>query len=111
MTVKPITNLRLLYEYRNDTFYKTKGGDLEYKVDVLTQRIGYQITRHLSLRLITDYNDYDKELYNSILLSYQLNPGTVFYVGLDDNQLQDERGIYHIEGRYFFVKFSYWWRI
>jgi hypothetical protein len=111
LTFKPITNLRLLYEYRNDTFYKTKGGELEYRVNVLTQRIGYQITRNLSLRLITDYNDYDKEIYNSILLSYQLNPGTVFYVGFDDNQAQDDSGIYRIEGRYFFVKFSYWWRI
>jgi hypothetical protein len=111
LTLKPITNLRLLYEYRNDTFYKTRGGELEYKVNVLTQRIGYQITRHLSLRLITDYNDYDKQVYNSILLSYQLNPGTVFYVGFDDNQIQDDSGIYHIEGRYLFVKFSYWWRI
>ncbi len=111
LTLKPLTNLRLLYEYSNDTFYKTKGGELEYKVNILTQRIGYQITRHLSLRLITDYNDYDKEIYNSVLLSYQLNPGTVFYVGFDDNQMQDDRGIYRIEGRYFFVKFSYWWRI
>jgi hypothetical protein len=111
LTFKPITNLRLLYEYKNDTFYKTKGGELEYRVNVFTQRIGYQITRHLSLRLITDYNDYDKEIYNNILLSYQLNPGTVFYVGIDDNQAQDDSGIYRIEGRYVFVKFSYWWRI
>jgi len=111
LTFKPITNLRLLYEYKNDTFYKTKGGELEYRINVLTQRIGYQITRYLSLRLITDYNDYDKQIYNSILLSYQLNPGTVFYVGIDDNQEQDELGIYRVEGRYFFVKFSYWWRI
>ncbi len=111
LTFKPLTNLRLFYDYRNDTFYKTKGGELEYIVNIFTQRIGYQITRHLSLRLITDYNDYDKQVYNSILLSYQLNPGTVFYVGIDDSQTQDDSGIYHIEGRYFFVKFSYWWRI
>jgi hypothetical protein len=111
MTFKPITNLRLFYNFRNDTFYKSKGGELEYRVNIFTQRISYQLTRHLSLRLITDFNDYDKQLYNSILLSYQLNPGTVFYVGIDDNQEQDDRGIYRVEGRYFFVKFSYWWRI
>jgi hypothetical protein len=110
VTFKPITNLRLFYNFRNDTFYKSKGGELEYRVNILTQRIGYQITRHLSLRLITDYNDYNKEIYNSILLSYQLNPGTVFYVGIDDNQEQDDLGIYRVEGRFFFVKFSYWWR-
>ena len=111
LTLKPITNLRLFYEYKNDTFFKTKGGELEYKINVLTQRISYQITRHLSIRLITDYNDYDKEIYNSLLLSYQLNPGTVFYLGFDDNQTKDESGIYRIEGRSVFVKFSYWWRI
>ncbi|MGB3861264.1 MAG: DUF5916 domain-containing protein, partial [Candidatus Aminicenantaceae bacterium] len=60
LTFKPLTNLRLFCDYRNDTFYKTKGGELEYEVNIFTQRIGYQITRHLSLRLITDYNDYDK---------------------------------------------------
>ena len=111
LTFKPITNLRLFYNFGNDTFYKSRGGELEYEVNIFTQRISYQLTRNLSLRLITDYNDYDKQLYNSILLSYQLNPGTVFYVGIDDNQLKDDRGIYRIEGRYFFVKFSYWWRI
>lgn len=111
LTLKPITNLRLSYEYRNNTFYKKKGGVLEYEVNILTQRISYQLTRNLSLRLITDYNDYDRQLYNSILLSYQLNPGTVFYVGFDDNQVQDDSGIYSVEGRYVFVKFSYWWRI
>jgi hypothetical protein len=111
LTFKPITNLRLFYNVRNDTFYKSRGGELEYKVNIFTQRISYQITRYLSLRLITDYNDYNKEIYNSILLSYQLNPGSVFYVGIDDNQEQDDLGIYRIEGRYFFVKFSYWWRI
>ena len=111
LTIKPIRNLRFSYNFRNNTFYKSKGGDLEYKINVITQRISYQLTRHLSLRLITDFNNYDKQLYNSILLSYQLNPGTVFYVGLDDNQEQDDSGIYRVEGRYFFVKFSYWWRI
>jgi hypothetical protein len=111
LTFKPITNLRLFYNFRNDTFYKSKGGDLKYRINIITQRISYQLTRHLSLRLITDYDDYNKMLYNSILLSYQLNPGTVFYVGVDDNQEQDDLGIYRVEDRYFFVKFSYWWRI
>ena len=65
----------------------------------------------VSLRLITDYNDYYKKIYNSLLLSWELRPGTVFYLGFDDNQEQDESGIYRDQGRYIFVKFSYWWRI
>jgi hypothetical protein len=109
--VRPLTNLSMHYEFRNDTFYKSRGGELEYKVNIFSQRINYQISRHLSLRLITDYNDYDKALFTSILVSYELVPGTVFYLGVDDNQAQYAPGRYEIQGRFYFVKFSYWWRI
>jgi hypothetical protein len=111
LTLKPLTNLRALYEFSNDNFYENKGGQRVYTVTIISQRITYQLNRHLSLRLITDYNDYYKEIYTSLLFSYQLHPGTVFYFGIDDNQEQDELGIYKIQGRFVFIKFSYWWRI
>jgi hypothetical protein len=111
VTFKPLTNLKLFYNFKNNTFTKAKGGEKVYEVNIISQRITYQLSRPLSLRLITDYNDYHKELYTSILLSYEYRPGTVFYLGIDDNQEKDESGIYRIEGRYFFIKFSYWWRI
>jgi hypothetical protein len=110
VTLRPITNFRLFYTFRNDTFWKDKGGELEYKVNIISQRITYQLSRHLGLRLVTDYNDYDGDLYNSLLFSYQLNPGTVFYLGMDDSRLRDEGGIFRNEGTFYFVKFSYWWR-
>jgi len=110
LTLKPLTNLRLYYDIKNDEFYKEKGGEKEYEVNLVSQRIGFQVTRFLSLRLITDYNDYDKKFYNSVLLSYEYRPGTVFYFGIDDNQEKDDLGIWRREGRYYFIKFSYWWR-
>jgi hypothetical protein len=111
LTLKPLTNLRLFYDLRSDDFYIVKGGEKDYEINIISQRINYQISRPLSLRLITDYNDYDGELYTSILLSYELRPGTVFYCGIDDNQERSESGIFRREGRYYFIKFSYWWRI
>jgi hypothetical protein len=111
LTFKPLTNLRAFYDFRNDNFYENKGGERVYTVTIISQRISYQLSRHVSLRLITDYNDYHKEIYTSLLLSYELRPGTVFYFGIDDNQEQDDAGIYKVEGRFVFVKFSYWWRI
>ena len=111
LTLKPLTNLRALYTYRNDNFWQDRGGEKVYTVNIISQRITYQLTRHLSLRLITDYNDYYKEIYTSLLFSYELRPGTVFYFGIDDSQEQDDSGIYKVEGRFVFVKFSYWWRI
>jgi hypothetical protein len=111
LTLKPLTNLSLFYDLKNENFYKKKAGEKEYHVNIISQRINYQVTRTVSLRLITDFNDYDKELYNSFLLSWELRPGTVFYIGMDDNQEKDESGIFRREGRYYFIKFSYWWRI
>jgi len=110
-TLRPLTNFRLSYNFRNDNFYRSKGGEKVYTVNIVSQRLTYQISRTLSLRLITDYDSYHKEIYNSLLLSYELRPGTVFYVGVDDNQEKDDSGIWRIQGRFVFVKFSYWWRI
>ena len=110
-TFKPLTNLLIYYDFNNDKFYKTKGGERVYSINIISQRLTYQLSRTISLRLITDYNDYDKELYNSVLLSYELRPGTVFYLGIDDNQEKDDSGIFRNQGRYYFIKFSYWWRI
>ncbi len=49
---------------------KEKSGEKEYEVNIISQRVNLQLTRALSLRLITDDNDYYKELYISVLLSY-----------------------------------------
>jgi hypothetical protein len=110
-TFRPLTNLRLYYDFKNDQFYKSKGGEQVYKINILSQRITYQLSRTISFRLITDYDDYDKELYSSLLFSYELRPGTVFYIGMDDERARDEFGKFQGQGRYYFIKFSYWWRI
>ena len=108
--LRPLTNLRIFYKFDSTRFYKQKGGERVYKVNLFTQRINYQISRTLSIRFITDYDSYSKKIYNSFLFSFEYRPGTVFYIGIDDTRLGDEEGVYHRSSRYFFVKFSYWWR-
>jgi hypothetical protein len=111
LTLKPFSNLNLSYSLGNDRFFKNKGGETVYKINIISQRINYQITRPLSVRLITDYDDYYGMLYISALLSYEYRPGTVFYFGIDDNREKDFQGYLRATGRYYFVKFSYWWRV
>jgi hypothetical protein len=110
VTLKPLSNLRFFTSFTNSEFFEGRGGERVYAVNIISERISYQISRPLSLRLITDWNDYYRKLYLSFLLSYQLNPGTVFYVGLDDSRERDAAGFLQSTGRYIFVKFSYWWR-
>jgi hypothetical protein len=45
LTFKPLANLRALYTFRNDNFYENKGGERVYKVNIISQRISYQMTR------------------------------------------------------------------
>ena len=105
LTLKPLTNLRLFYDFKKDRFFSEKGGDKVYEVNIISQRINYQLIRALSLRLITDYNDYYKELYTSFLFSYEYRPGTVFNIGVDDNQERNDFGIWQREDRCYFIKF------
>jgi hypothetical protein len=111
LTLRPLTNLRLYASLMNNTFSKERGGELVYRINLLTARLTYQLSKPLTLRLVSDYNDYDKKFYLSGLFAYELRPGTVFYIGFEDNQAQDENGIFRGTGRYYFVKFSYWWRL
>jgi len=110
-TLRPFSNLNLSYNFENNVFTRERGGDVIYRINILSQRLHYQLSRPLSVRIITDYNDYYKKLYLSFLLSWEYRPGTVFYLGVDDNQEKDEKGIFRGTGRYYFIKFSYWWRV
>ncbi|MCK4631759.1 MAG: hypothetical protein KAT79_00745 [candidate division Zixibacteria bacterium] len=52
---------------------------------ILRSRLNYQFSRELSLRLIVQYNDFYDDLDLEPLLTYRLNPFTVFYVGATSN--------------------------
>jgi hypothetical protein len=110
VTLKPLSNVRLFTSFTSSEFFGERGGERVYAVHILSERVSFQVSKPLSLRLIADWNDYYRKLYLSFLLSYQLNPGTVFYAGVDDDREEDAAGLLRRTGRYVFVKFSYWWR-
>lgn len=111
MNFRPLANILLSYTFEDTDFYEKKGGEKIYQVMILSQRASIQFNKNLFLRIITDYNDYYKKIFLSVLLGYELNPGTVFYLGVEDNREQDVTGHFKSTGRYYFLKFSYWWRI
>jgi len=110
VTLKPLSNVRFFTSFTNNEFFESRGGERVYTVNIISERISYQISKPLSLRLIADWNDYYRKLYLSFLLSFQLNPGTVFYLGLEDTREGPGAAPLQSTGRYFFIKFSYWWR-
>ncbi|MCX6829856.1 MAG: carbohydrate binding family 9 domain-containing protein [candidate division Zixibacteria bacterium] len=80
---------------------------------IFRNSLKYQFTRELMLRLIVEYDDFDKNLNVEPLLSYKINPFTIFYVGsshgyhdydIPDRQLTNTR-------QQFFLKFQYLFRV
>ncbi|MBD3414987.1 MAG: hypothetical protein GF421_11215 [Candidatus Aminicenantes bacterium] len=111
MNFKPSKRLQMGINFSKQTFWEKWGGKQIYDYNVIRQRTTYQLTKELSLRAIVDYNHFYKKLYGSFLFSYILKPGTVFFLGLDNNLLRDEAGTYIQDDYSVFIKFSYWWRI
>lgn len=109
--LKPNKRLRLGVEFTKQTFLKNRGGDLVFDYNVLRTRTTYQLSKTLSLRAIVDYNHFYKEIYGSFLISFVLKPGTVFFLGVDNDLLRGETGRYGQENYSVFLKFSYWLRM
>ena len=108
---KPSKRLNLGFDLSKQTFWEKWGGKELWDYNVVRMRTTYQISKPLSLRAIVDYNHYYKEIFGSFLISWVLKPGTVFFLGVDNNYLRDELGRYSRDNYNVFLKFSYWWRV
>lgn len=120
-TIKPLQQLIIQPEFAYFTLDHPDGHELVSQ-NVLRTRINYQFTRELFLRLIVQYSQQEtagketgKGLSIEPLLSYKLNPFTIFYAGFTN---QSERLYDNNSGaplssdlidtqRQFFMKFQY----
>ncbi|MDI6845280.1 MAG: DUF5916 domain-containing protein [Candidatus Saccharicenans sp.] len=111
LNVRPVQNLVATIRLEDLKFYEYRGGPEVYQVTILSQRLNFQVNRSLFFRAIVDYNSYYQKIYLSGLIGYELNPGTCFYLGMEEHRERPNPGPYELTGRYYFMKFSYWWRI
>jgi hypothetical protein len=109
---------RLLIETRLSHAHSEAIGRDEVFFDgyVTRTRTSLQITRELSLRLILQYNDFSRVWEADPLLSYQLDPFSIFYIGSTRDYREfspnstDETS-WQLAQRQYFVKFQYLFRI
>lgn len=79
---------------------------------ILRNRAMYQFTPRLFLRLVTQYDSFDDTFEIDPLISYKINPFTVFYAGSTYNLFDfDKPHGWRKTDRQFFVKFQYFWRL
>jgi len=110
VTIKPTTRLRVDLSYARARLRQITGGDLIYDGYILRGNASYQFTKELFLRLITEYNHFGRTMNIYPLLSYKLNPFTIFYAGSTyDGQNFDttQPNNFVQTQRQFFVKFQY----
>ncbi|MBD3332309.1 hypothetical protein GF356_05630 [candidate division GN15 bacterium] len=85
-----------------------------YEGYIVRSRFNYQFTRSLFVRLIVQYNDFGKDLSFEPLLTYRINPFSLFYIGSTQNYYADlaEQEIPTTrQAQHYFAKFQYLFRI
>jgi hypothetical protein len=83
-----------------------------YRGYIFRSRLQYQVNRQISVRLITQYNDFRDRWDIDPLLTYRINSFTVFYFGSTydydhlENEIENRKG-WHMSSRQFFMKIQY----
>jgi hypothetical protein len=112
VTVKFNSQFVVETTYEWDRLSKHRGGPEKFDGYILRNKANYQFTRRLFLRLVAQYNSFDKSLEIDPLLSYRINPFTAFYAGstYDIIDFEEPHG-WTKSARQYFVKFQYFVRL
>jgi len=110
-TVKIGSQLVLETDFDRRQLSEGRGGPEVFDTYVLRNEAAYQFTRRLFLRLVSQYNSDEDRLEIDPLVSYKINPFTVFYAGSTHDVVDfDGPHGWTQTDRQFFVKFQYLWR-
>ena len=87
-------------------------GDNIFEGYILRTRLNYQFTRQLFTRVVFQYDQFDQAYSLEPLVSYVINPFTVFYLGSTHAYTDFERGEALTQtSRQFFLKLQYLFRV
>jgi len=112
-TIKPLQQLTFEPSVDYLKLNNRDTGEKIYEGSVIRARLNYQFTRELFVRMIVQYDDFDNDLRFEPLVTYKLNPYTIFYIG-STHSFWYELGEAHYpekSERQFFLKFQYLFRV
>ena len=79
--IQPNENLTMDLEYAYIQMTSKSDYSELYSETILRSKFTYQFDQHLFFRAILQYDSYSERVLTDLLLSYQLNPQTVFHLG------------------------------
>jgi len=114
--IKPLDRLRLEPTFSYDKSDDKETGENLFEGFVARTRVNLQFTRELFLRLVVQYNDFAETWEVDPLLTYRLNPFSLFYVGSTHDyglrySYEDHRDRWNLAQRQYFLKIQYLFQI
>ena len=111
-SIKPLSRLIIQPGLQYAKLENPDNGEVAFDGYILRTRINFQFNRELFLRLIIQYDDFDKEYDFEPLLTYRISPFTLFYIGSRHGYEDfDEKSNPTLTDRQFFMKFQYLFRL
>lgn len=83
--LKPTDPFRFSFGYNKRRLVRDDTGKTAFDSDIFTVRSTYQFTRFTFIRARLDYNSLTSNVSGQLLMGWNPNPGTAFYVGYNDN--------------------------
>jgi hypothetical protein len=122
LTLRPTSQLRFDGTFDKFTLHELGSGPEIFNTYVARGKLSFQFTKNMFLRVVGQYVDDAKDLQVDPLLSYKINPFTVFFVGSSHSfdEFKDDPNTpgtqianegYRETQRLFFVKFQYLFRV
>ncbi len=109
--LKPTDRLSLTLDYSRSRLSNVVGGELLFD-GYISRLVGiYQFSNTIFIRLVGQYDQFQKQIELDPLFSFKLNPFTIFYAGSTHSMeyYGEPYGIVQTE-RQFFIKLQYLWR-
>ena len=107
ITVRPSSQFNLSFDYSRARLSSEATGNLFYDGNIYRFVGIYQFNSEMFVRIITQYNTFDKSFNLYPLFSYKLNAFTTFYAGASSNYAEyNEIGLKNTTQQYF-VKVQY----
>ena len=110
-TIKPVNRLVIESELESLDLKDLDGNEL-INGYVFRTRTEYQISKEMFFRFVVQYNDFSKRMNIEPLLTYKINPFSVFFIGSTHSSEESVlTGDFIQSERQFFMKFQYLFRI
>ncbi len=115
-TFKPFDRLVIDGSYRHASSSDLETGDEFFDGYIARGRLQFQVSRELSTRVVVQYNDFAGSWDLDPLVTYRLNPFSIFYVGSTRHYQDLTTELNGIEGwqltdRQYFMKLQYLFQI